>query len=326
MGYVQILALLMVATAVVLVVKGWDVRLVLLGAALAIAALAGDVPLVLREFLATFSNEKFVVPICSAMGFAYVLKHTGCDRHLVKLLMDPLRHFRVLLVPGVIASGFIVNIPLVSQTSTAVCLGAVVVPLMRAAGYSMATIGACLLLGASIGGELLNPGAPELLTVFKATGVPTTTMASEYIPPLLFTQLAIAAVRVLGAELLVGAQRKTRASADLSPMGGERPSGASPRAVRATSPASPFLTDHATDEANARAGPDQLAQGDDPLRAAGAAVCRRAAVQFHRHTRRLGDCTLAGRLARPGLQQPADRPGHAGRRTGRSAGYTQQGA
>ena len=81
MGYVQILALLMVATAVVLVVKGWDVRLVLLGAALAIAALAGDVPLVLREFLATFSNEKFVVPICSAMGFAYVLKHTGCLEH-----------------------------------------------------------------------------------------------------------------------------------------------------------------------------------------------------------------------------------------------------
>ncbi len=193
MGYVEILALLMVAAAVVLVVKGWDVRLVLLGAALAIAAVAGDVPLILREFLATFSNEKFVVPICTAMGFAYVLKHTGCDRHLVKLLMDPLRHFHVLLVPGVIASGFIVNIPLVSQTSTAVCLGAVVVPLMRAAGYSMATIGACLLLGASIGGELLNPGAPELLTVFKETGVPTTLIASEYIPPLLFTHLAIAA-------------------------------------------------------------------------------------------------------------------------------------
>jgi DcuC family C4-dicarboxylate transporter len=193
MGFEQILALIIVGAAVALVVKGWDVRLVLLGAALLIAAVAGDVPLVVREFLATFSNEKFVVPICSAMGFAYVLRHTGCDRHLVMLLINPLRHFRLLLVPGVIASGFIVNIPLVSQTSTAVCLGAVVVPLMRAAGYSMATIGACLLLGASIGGELLNPGAPELLTVFKATGVPTTTMASEYIPPLLFTQLAIAA-------------------------------------------------------------------------------------------------------------------------------------
>ena len=56
-------------------------------AALVIAAVAGDVPAVAREFLATFSNEKFVVPICSAMGFAYVLKHTGCERHLVLLLV-----------------------------------------------------------------------------------------------------------------------------------------------------------------------------------------------------------------------------------------------
>ena len=189
---VQIFALIMVGAAVALVIKGLDVRLVLLGAALLIAAAAGDIALVPREFLATFSNEKFVVPICTAMGFAFVLKHTGCDRHLVMLLINPLRNFRALLVPGVIGIGFVVNIPLVSQTSTAVCLGAVVVPLMRAAGYSMATIGATLLLGASIGGELLNPGAPELLTVFTQTGVPTTVMASEYMPRLAFTQLAIA--------------------------------------------------------------------------------------------------------------------------------------
>jgi DcuC family C4-dicarboxylate transporter len=187
-----IVAVPTVAAAVALVVRGWDVRLVLLSAALVIAAAAGDVPGVVREFLATFSNEKFVVPICSAMGFAYVLKHTGCERHLILLLVKPLRSVRALLVPGVVVVGFVVNVPLVSQTSTAVCLGAVVVPLMRAAGYSMATIGACLLLGASVGGELLNPGAPELLTVFKETGVPTTEQARHYLPPLVFTQLAVA--------------------------------------------------------------------------------------------------------------------------------------
>src|SRR5262245_54554846 len=187
-----VVAALAVVAAVVLVVKGWDVRLVLLSAALVIAGAAGNVPVVVREFLATFSNEKFVVPICTAMGFAYVLKHTGCERHLVLLLVKPLRYARALLVPGVVVVGFMVNIPLVSQTSTAVCLGAVVVPLMRAAGYSMATIGACLLLGASVGGELLNPGAPELLTVFNETKVPTTVQASKYLPPLVFTQLAVA--------------------------------------------------------------------------------------------------------------------------------------
>lgn len=207
-----VVALFAVGGAVALVVKGWDVRLVLLTAALVIAcaadafgetgravtgalglpALTGAVPTVVREFLATFSNEKFVVPICAAMGFAYVLKHTGCERHLVLLLVRPLRSVRGLLVPGVVCVGFLVNVPLVSQTSTAVCLGAVVVPLMRAAGYSMATIGACLLLGASVGGELLNPGAPELLTVAHRTGVDSTTQATRYLPPLVFTQLAVA--------------------------------------------------------------------------------------------------------------------------------------
>ena len=93
-----VVAVLAVAAAGALVVKGWDVRLVLLSAALVIAAAAGDVPVVVREFLATFSNEMFVVPICTAMGFAYVLKHTGCERHLVLLLVKPLRSVRGLLV------------------------------------------------------------------------------------------------------------------------------------------------------------------------------------------------------------------------------------
>ena len=187
-----VVAAVAVTGAVVLVVKGWDVRLVLLSAALVVAGAAGNVPVVVREFLATFSNEKFVVPICSAMGFAYVLRYTGCERHLVLLLVKPLRYVRVLLVPGVVLVGFVVNIPLISQTSTAVCLGAVVVPLMRAAGYSMATIGACLLLGASVGGELLNPGAPELLTVASLTKVSSTEQAGKYLPPLVFTQLIVA--------------------------------------------------------------------------------------------------------------------------------------
>ena len=196
MGFAGFAALIVVVAAVVLIVRGWDVRLVLLASALVIGTMAGDLARVLREFLATFSNEKFVVPICSAMGFAYVLRYTGCERQLVLLLVRPLRSVRVLLVPGIIAVGFLVNIPVISQTSTVVCIGPVVVPLMCAAGYSMRTIGACLLLGASVGGELLNPGAPELLTVFTANqkNVLATpqSQASEYLPRVVFVQLAVA--------------------------------------------------------------------------------------------------------------------------------------
>jgi DcuC family C4-dicarboxylate transporter len=53
---------------------------------------------------------------------------------------------------------------------------------MRAAGFSPLAIGSALLLGASVGGELLNPGAPELLTISDRTKVPTTEMQSAILP------------------------------------------------------------------------------------------------------------------------------------------------
>jgi DcuC family C4-dicarboxylate transporter len=180
-----------VAVAILGIVRGLDVRLVLFAAAGVIGAISGDLRPVLRTFLETFSNEKFVVPICTAMGFAYVLKHTGCDAQLVNLLVGPVRRVRFLMVPGVVLAGFIVNIPVVSQSSTAVCLGTVVVPLMRSAGFSPLTIGASLLLGASVGGELLNPSAVELLAVKAKTGTDLRVLSWVYIPPLVFPVLVI---------------------------------------------------------------------------------------------------------------------------------------
>ena len=155
------------------------------------AGLRGDLAPIVVKFLSTFSNEQYVVPICSAMGFAYVLKHTGCDQHLVRLLTRPLRSARLFLIPGVVAVGFLVNIPVISQTSTAVCIGAVVVPLMRAARLSSVTIGASILLGASIGGELLNPGAPELNTIANRLSISPTQIVPAVIP-LVFLHLALA--------------------------------------------------------------------------------------------------------------------------------------
>lgn len=166
---VLMLGLLIIAAAVIAVLKKVDVRLALFIAALALGVMDGRPELIVQKFLATLVNEQFVVPICTAMGFAYVVRHTGCDQHLVQLLVAPLRRVRPLLVPGAVLVGFLVNVPVVSQTSTAVCIGAVLIPLLLAARVSPVTIGAALLLGSSVGGELLNPGAPELRTVVKET-------------------------------------------------------------------------------------------------------------------------------------------------------------
>jgi DcuC family C4-dicarboxylate transporter len=161
--------------SVVLVLAVWailkrvDVRLSLTLAALVLGCIGGDPQAVVRKFLETFSDEKFVVPICSAMGFAYVMRLTECDQHLVHLLVRPLQRVRFLLIPGTVVVGFLVNMPIISQTSTAVTIGPVLIPILNMARIAPETTGAALLLGCSIGGELLNPGAPELRTTVEET-------------------------------------------------------------------------------------------------------------------------------------------------------------
>src|SRR5436305_5202625 len=95
-----VLGLLVLAAAIHAITRKIDVRFVLLSAALILSVIAGTEraleaqagygmaffyqPMqIIRTFLSTFSNEKFVVPICSAMGFAFVLRETQCDQHLV---------------------------------------------------------------------------------------------------------------------------------------------------------------------------------------------------------------------------------------------------
>lgn len=192
------LGLLIIAATVLAILRRVDVRLALLLAALALGIIASDAPAIVRTFLSTFSDSKFVVPICSAMGFAHVLRHTGCDRHLIHLLVRPLQHVRPLLVPGAVVVGFLVNIPIISQTSTAVAVGTVLVPLMLAARVSPITTGAALLLGSSLGGELLNPGAPELNSVSSALQKAGLAVNSsdcvEHVLPLVLVQLGLATV------------------------------------------------------------------------------------------------------------------------------------
>src|SRR5438874_484333 len=110
-------ALAIVAAAVWLMVRRVEVRLVLLGAGLLLATLGGRPLAVLDEFTRAMVAA-MVAPICAAMGFAAVLGATGCDRHLVHLLLLPVRRFRWLVLPGGIAAAYLVNMAVPSQTST----------------------------------------------------------------------------------------------------------------------------------------------------------------------------------------------------------------
>jgi len=187
------------AALVVVVVGGYflfrrtDVRLVLILSAAALFLVRATQPDVagarwpaFAQFFAEFARQMVspasVIPICSAMGFAYVCKLTECDAHLVHLLCTPLRYVKWLLIPGGIAVAFFVNSAIVSQTSTVSVVGPVLIPLLVAAGISRQTAGALLLLGGSMGGELLNPAAVEVTTIGNVTGVKGTDIIAHLFP------------------------------------------------------------------------------------------------------------------------------------------------
>ncbi len=180
-----------IVLAIWAVMRQMEVRLILMVAAIAVASIGGKPETVLHTFFATLAEEKFIVPICCAMGFTYVLKQTGCDQHLIHLLTGTLIQFRLFLIPGAVLIGFMVNTPVISQSSTALALGTVMVPLLQRAGMTMASIGAVLLLGSSMGGELMNPGAPELNTIARELKIGSRDCIQTLLP-FLFVYIVVA--------------------------------------------------------------------------------------------------------------------------------------
>lgn len=156
--------------ALALVWRGVDVRLVLVGAGVVLTSLAGKPHFLLDVFLRVMGDGSIVGPICSAMGYAFVLRAVGADRAMVELMTAPLGRLRWLLVPGGCVVGFVTNMAITSQTAAAAAVGPILVPLLLQAGYTPALSGAVLLLGCSAGGNLFNPGEPDIITIATATG------------------------------------------------------------------------------------------------------------------------------------------------------------
>ncbi|MDP3071205.1 MAG: C4-dicarboxylate transporter DcuC [Opitutaceae bacterium] len=178
-------ALVIIAVAMVCLVRKMEVRLVLFTAGLALASLAGRPLVVFEVFLAEMANVKTIGPICSAMGYAYVLRAAGADRELVHLLLAPARRRWWLLIPGGCLAGFVANIAVTSQTAVAATVGPILVPLMLAAGYSPVAAAATLVLGCSGGGSLYNPGDADLVAIHEASQAPMKQVLGAMAWPLL---------------------------------------------------------------------------------------------------------------------------------------------
>lgn len=191
--------LVIILIAIILMFKRVDVRLSLGLCAVLLFLIAGKWQQIFVIIAQQMTNEKTVVPICTAMGFAFVLRLTECDRHLTHLLLVPLRYTRTLLIPGGIIAAYIVNSAIISQSSTAAIVGTVLLPLLLAANIQPIIAGSLLLLGSSIGGELFNPGAVEIGKLTELTKVPATTLVAQVMPVNMMASVTVLIVFCLQA-------------------------------------------------------------------------------------------------------------------------------
>lgn len=96
------------------IIKRYETRLVLFLSGVAMAALSGKLNEAITAFSKAMVNEGLVTVICTVMGFAFVMKLTQCDAHLVNLLARSIGHFQFILIPGTMLVTWLVNIALPS--------------------------------------------------------------------------------------------------------------------------------------------------------------------------------------------------------------------
>lgn len=163
------LGILIILVSVYLLVKQYESRMVLFAAGLLMASLAGDPLSAFDAFSKSMVNGGLIQAICSVMGFAFVMKATECDQHLVHLMGNGIRKIQPLLIPAAVIGTFAINVALPSAAGAAAAVGAIFIPIMISAGVHPATAGAAVLAGTF--GSMLNPGLSHNPFVAKLANV-----------------------------------------------------------------------------------------------------------------------------------------------------------
>ncbi len=163
-----ILGCILVLITLFLLIKRYEARMVLVAAGIIMCACAGNPMAALNSF-AKGMGSSMISSACSSMGFALVMRFTGCDKHLINFLAKGLTRVRFLIIPGVVLATFAVNMALPSAAGTAAAAGAIFIPIMMGAGIHPAMAAAAVKCGTY--GSMLNPGLAHNPFVAKIAGV-----------------------------------------------------------------------------------------------------------------------------------------------------------
>ena len=158
-----IAAILGIVAVVALLVLKKETRTVLIGVGLVLCLIALKPMGALSAFTDYMTKAGLIKAICASMGFAFVMKYTMCDKHLVALLTKPLKNVGFILIPVTTVLTYFINIAIPSAAGCSAAVGATLIPLLMASGVRPAMAGAAVFAGTF--GSVLSPGSAHNIYV-----------------------------------------------------------------------------------------------------------------------------------------------------------------
>lgn len=152
----QLIAVVVILITIYLLIKKYETRMVLIGSGLLLCILSLTPLDAFTAFSERMVSSSLIQAICSSMGFAYVMKYTKCDMHLVHVLSKVLTRLGFFLIPATVIVTYFINIAIPSAAGCAAAVGATLIPLLIAARIHPAIAGGAVLCGTI--GSMLSPG------------------------------------------------------------------------------------------------------------------------------------------------------------------------
>lgn len=176
----SIIAILGIIATVYLLIKKYETRTVLIGVGLLMSILTLNPMGALDAFAKSMTSGGLIMAICSSMGFAYVMKYTQCDTHLVHLLTKPLSGLKFFLIPIATIITFFINIAIPSAAGCAAAVGATLIPVLKSSGVRPSMAGAAILAGTF--GSMMSPGSSHSAMISEMSGLTITEVNLSHAP------------------------------------------------------------------------------------------------------------------------------------------------
>lgn len=173
-----IIGAIIVIGVIYLLLKRHESRMVLIAAGILMAVIAGKPMAALDAFAKSMTNAGLITSVCSCMGFAMVMKYTGCDKHLVVAIGKVLKKMGFMLIPGATIATFIINIAIPSAAGCSAAVGVIFIPILMSAGIHPAMAAAAVKSGTY--GSMLNPGLVHNGVIAKLSNVEITEVITHH--------------------------------------------------------------------------------------------------------------------------------------------------